>query len=253
MKIIFCAIYLLCSFTSHSGIIEPNVVWNKSEIKTCFLNNFDQLKNTQLATKLINNEYKFENRVLTQNEKDYIRFVVLSEFTSTKTNAFFYGFEDCRQNDNSDIIILGAKPINFITPIKINGFATLGERGAKKRISLSDGSYNYIYEKKENIRNILSLYKTDPSTIVHEFGHALGLAHEHIHPESKSDIRCLRSNITGIQTNNETLLSSTQIYTEYDNKSVMNYCYSTWNRGSFVNKVGSILSPKDKATLKAFY
>jgi hypothetical protein len=73
------------------------------------------------------------------------------------------------------------------------------------------------------------------SIAVHEFGHAIGFAHEQNRPDAPGECKLLRQG-----TNPDTLL------TPYDPASVMNYCNKRWNNDG-------MLSQLDIAAVKELY
>jgi hypothetical protein len=69
---------------------------------------------------------------------------------------------------------------------------------------------------------------------IHEFGHAIGFAHEQNSPSAPGECQILKTGPNG----DESL-------TPYDPHSVMNYCFMDWTDGN--------LSPLDKAAVKELY
>ena len=71
--------------------------------------------------------------------------------------------------------------------------------------------------------------------VVHEFGHVIGFAHEHIRSEAPSECKAEKRGTRG-----------TWNVTEYDRKSVMNYCNANWlGDGN--------LSPRDISAVQTVY
>ncbi len=83
---------------------------------------------------------------------------------------------------------------------------------------------------------------------VHEFGHALGFIHEHV----RSDAQECSADIESIGA------KGVKIISEYDEKSIMNYCSPTWTMYSVAERSSEddtleILSPLDKYSVAKYY
>lgn len=125
-----------------------------------------------------------------------------------------------------------------------------------KREKVPKYIYNYTREekndgfyKKSGYRPFVALTFVKPSTIVHEFGHILGLRHEHAHLDSEQDSNCDKRGVPGQGNDKEAFHSTTETVTDYDEKSIMNYRYIFSKRSKLDKNKGSILSKKDLETI----
>lgn len=185
---------------------------------------------------------------------------VTKEFTPARTGIYFTGFKDCEDTPNPDVVILRAAPkiILFDTP-SFRGRAVIGQDG--------EYSYNYgedgvpvkgvhgeyesgFYKKSGKVAHV-ALKSINPGTVIHEFGHVAGLRHEHIHEEAKYDPNC--SNRGVAYPTEEKFYDSAHVETNYDSRSIMNYCFLQTDRSKFNNMIGNILSSGDMQTLRAYY
>ncbi|MBC98367.1 MAG: hypothetical protein CME63_11490 [Halobacteriovoraceae bacterium] len=260
-KTLLVMIPALFSSVTHAGIIEPHVTWDKNELKTCFLSDESQLAQTQLKSKKYTKEnYDFSPKYLSKRKRENVKHIISKEFTPERTGLHFTGFIDCKNMRNPDVIVMRAasKIILLDTP-SFRGRAVIGQDGNFFYATDDDGNYvmdpdgtfhEGFFQKSGKVA-FVALRTTNAGTIVHEFGHVAGLRHEHIRPEAEQDDNC--HNFSVVWPTEEKLYDTAQLETNYDPLSIMNYCYLQTNRRKFEDKVGNILSEKDKQTLKAYY
>lgn len=174
--------------------------WTISEINVCF---------AEKETDYRMDEMQGPKRDWKQKEKELLQSVLEEEYTVQRTGYTFVGFKDCQDTEKINVIVGVRKGLLAQSAIGMKGVATLGMSGG-----LSD---RYSHAQGAVVLSPMGVSKT---TITHEFGHILGLMHEHEHPESPTTSKSLCPyylNSIGQQRN--------VIYTSFDKESVMNYCY----------------------------
>lgn len=207
-------LFLLINLQCLAGV-HVYTTWDKNSLKVCFSNGDKQAGTSSWK----------------EEDKDYVQRVVESEFSKKETGVYFTGFQNCKEATyQSDIIIYAKSALKRIFTSSV-GSSTLGRslvmmkgyRGAYGRIELYTSKLNY-------------------STIVHEFGHSAGLAHEQDHYDAhKIDSECS-------DTSSKTKKVFHYLYTTYDSESVMNYCFIHTKQG---RQAG--LSEGDKSLLRKMY
>ena len=186
----------------------------------------------------------FTGKKFTDAEKKGMRTAVTNAYTLENAKVEFVGWEVCPELISKGTVLL----FSFDNEFGAGGTASF--IGTQKIID------NGLYEKDPegnptvtiNIPGIMSKERNIcnrtqeacvGATIIHEFGHILGLAHEHIHP--KRDKEC--SNWLKDNPADQTFDSSYEKLGTYDGKSVMNYCYLyPWLK----NKKSGNFLPTDK-------
>lgn len=142
----------------------------------------------------------------------------------SKTGNEFIDFSDCDATTEAEVVVslvrfrnglqaYASDDLEFITDLK--------QQAPRMHVAISVGAV-----KK--------------STVVHEFGHVLGLGHEHERAEAPHDKACDGLNPSHL----EPQLILPRGY--YDNNSVMNYCY-------LLRHTNAGLSPGDIAALEHLY
>jgi len=179
--------------------VKTDTLWKKTDIKVCWFENANDdayAENRQIVHDII---YVTWNRTLSPEEvpeDEWVQFV---------------GWEECVSGDNHDIKMKEGPGAN-----RVNGLGT-------------DATYvNFNYSNpdapKWDIKRIA----------IHEFGHLLGLAHEH----NRVD--------TGDQCSYEPQgTDGNRYYGRWDHDSVMNYCNSRYK--------DSVLSPSDQYWILRVY
>jgi len=252
-KTLTTLVCLLPLISTQAGIYEPHTVWEKQKLTACFFSEESHVEITTLKSSVAAKAaYGFVPKKLSRNKKKKVIEAATREFTPGRTGIHFVGFKDCSETANPDVIVMraGAK-IFLFNDFKWGGMAVIGENGVQGiHSSLGRGYYKKI---KKPAYVVLKSFS--PTVIVHEFGHVAGLRHEHIHPDAQQDENCLnrRSQVNMDEPEKlEQIRNTAIIFTEYDERSVMNYCHMMLN--SFeINRSSSILSRKDMATLKEIY
>lgn len=248
-------ITLLFSMSSKAGIVEPNTLWDKTAVVTCWYDQEAQLGLTIInSVKMAKQKYDFVPKELSKKEKEKVQQAVERNFSPTRTGIHFIGWKDCSQTENPDLIVMEAKSrIPILNRPGFNGRAVIGEEGL---FSADEQTGATGYFGKSGLVSNVALYTQQSGTVVHEFGHVAGLRHEHIQEEAKDDDLCHKTQVPLNFKKPEGLEkphSTTLIFTEYDQKSIMNYCWLITQRKSLDKADGVILSEKDQETLRHFY
>lgn len=216
---------VLFAISSFANIHTGNV-WKNYDVTTCFASGEKGSRDEGYVLKV---------REWSEKDKTKIRNWVNSEYTAERTGVHFTGFLDCEDSPNADVIIFYNKNSKIKTFLfgGIHGLATMGP-------------YPGSVEGYPAASSFASISKSgmDKGTVVHEFGHVVGLAHEHNHPDAyKEDKgRCLDI------PKHFQAPKRDYVYEDYDRDSVMNYCKLHSSGGS---KVG--LSPKDISLIRKMY
>lgn len=183
--------------TSALAGIASTFNWTISEINVCFAE-----KETQYYVRGM----KGDKRDWRSKEKKRVQEILENEFTVDRTGYTFVGFKDCKDTENIHVVVGVRNILSKDTLMGVKGIATTGMK--RNRITSYESAYGAV---------LLSPFSISKTTVTHEFGHILGLMHEHNHPDSPVSV-CPYY----LENKKE---STSLIYTEFDKKSVMNYCY----------------------------
>lgn len=218
-----CSIFLALPFSYAFGGMASFNHWKISKINVCF---------AEKETEYFLNDMKGFKKDWKLREKIVIQKLLEEEFTLERTGYSFFGFQDCKNTKNINVVVGLRKRFSKSSLAGISAMATVGP--------LNTPLTNYIEATGAVVFSPTFLDKT---TIIHEFGHILGLEHEHDHPQAK--YKALKP-CPFYKDNSEDLTN--HIYTEFDERSVMNYCNS---EGHNLKKSG--LSAKDQELLLDIY
>lgn len=190
---------IFLSLSTKAGV-SVKKYWDKEAIKVCFA---DKKTNVVIeGTPNILANWKEE-------QKRNIQKMIENEYRAERTGYQFVGFKDCKDTINPDVLILR---LPTLSPVGLarNGMATTGPTSVQASTT---------YKSARGIVIFSSTGLKRPSTVVHEFGHILGLMHEHSHPDAMAEARsgCHHYTKTTRQENR-------YFYTPFDETSVMNYC-----------------------------
>lgn len=194
--------------------------WTISEINVCFADS--------------ETEYRVQGmegpkRDWKQKEKELVQKVLEEEYTSSRTGYTFVGFQDCQNTEKPNVVVGVRKGLSPHSIAGVKGVATTGMMGPT--ITSYEGAQGAV---------ILSPSGVSKTTITHEFGHILGLMHEHLHPNAKAGTGSLCPYYSS-----DSEFKRNLIYTDFDETSVMNYCYTFgpkgWKSGLSLNDQALIL------------
>lgn len=180
--------------------------WTISEINVCFAD-----KNTEYHVRGMEGP----TRNWKPKEKELVQKVLEEEYTSARTGYTFVGFQDCDETENINVIVGVRNGFSAHSIAGVKGVATTGMAGA--HITSYQGAQGAV---------ILSPMGVSKTTIIHEFAHILGLEHEHLHPDAKANTSSLCPYYS-----NDAERKRNLIYTDFDETSVMNYCYTFSPKG----------------------
>jgi hypothetical protein len=103
------------------NIAEPDIGWNKKDIKVCFAEPSD-IKASLFYSKSL--AYPNSLTAFTETQKEEIKSIITQEYTATTTGIHFIGWQDCKDAE-ADVYIhrVEDKKQSFL------GVATLGQSG----------------------------------------------------------------------------------------------------------------------------
>ena len=105
--------YLILIFATVSifaGIIEPEGVWDKKQIKTCFYDHESQLSETVLdSKKMMQSKYRAAPGSLSQNHQERVQSIITKEFSEELTEIHFTGWKKCSETDDYDLIVIAGE------------------------------------------------------------------------------------------------------------------------------------------------
>lgn len=206
------------SFAIQAGVIWK-YPWQKKNLTTCYAKAEAEIRNIgALRTHIFN---------WSEEEKETLERLLAQEYSRSRTGISFSSFKDCEQSPNSDIVLFKARNGGLL-----GGQASIGPK-RKGYVEGFPSAHGYVL-----------LYDLNLTNVTHEFGHVLGLQHEHLHPEAfDEDPNCLRRIL-----NAPAKLSEHYTYTPYNRTSIMNYCYTSAEGG---DKIG--LDAEDLENLRRLY
>ncbi len=199
MKFVLLSFILLAQ-SALAGVYSENT-WDHHDIVVCFADGEIDPRTES--------GYKIKVKNWNKSNKKHIEAWVKEEYSPERTGIYFTGWKSCNEDSDVDVVLF----YNSNSYIKrfvlgdIDGVAgDLGPRRENKVLGYP------------NARSIVAISKTgmNKGTVIHEFGHVAGLAHEHNHYDvPKADKACPH-----YERNFTTKLE----YTDFDPASIMSYC-----------------------------
>jgi len=234
-----CLLFILIPSILMASTGHKSIIWDKKEIKVCWLDNLPVPNNFFSTSQLKEIEGLGEFISLDEKNKSIISSSVQSGYTKELTGIHFTGWKTCQTDDGSDVVILIGS--NGEVGTTSQGQASLGRadaddiqkiRGTDKRafvfldVGMWEPDTNWI---RDDYIKFMAL---------HEFGHIAGLRHEHIRA------------IEGEEWHDPLFFSV------YDRRSVMNYIFmGELEENGLAITVGKKieLSPLDVHGLRCLY
>jgi hypothetical protein len=234
MKKLIAILGLIPTLSSFAGsLYTEGSLWDTKVIDVCFASGEKDKR------ELSGDNFRISN--WSEGNKKKIKGIINSEYKLERTGIAFDGWKNCDENPKAELVIFYGKKLigNLFTDIFTG--STLGLS------SIGPSAFQDLPQYM-NAKSFVWLYSDglNRATATHEFGHSLGLHHEHYRWEAGKDPRCKKAHVddAGIGPG----YAKAYIRGEYDPESIMSYC-TIREPGGF--KKG--LSPKDVELLKYLY
>jgi hypothetical protein len=229
------------SFAGQESIGEPHTVWKKRSISVCW-GKYQNISES-VASESMNSIGLIKMEVMKylshfdSKLKIAVKQIVQKEYNDDRIGITFTGWKECDDSANADVIIFAIKDTalgklnNFLTSDLPYGQATIGEAG---KSSAKAGYYKprthlkpFVFIRQVDISEgfVISPLDALRLTTLHEFGHLLGLRHEHARDEAVKDVNCHVTGTSVASPVGEDVDPSTKFYGVYDPNSIMNYCH----------------------------
>ncbi|MBS1962607.1 MAG: hypothetical protein JST04_10350 [Bdellovibrionales bacterium] len=212
---------------------EPDFLWKKSELRVCF-GSREEAAHTQILST------GFPERALDLLEpfpktvRNHIRRVVESAYRTSTTHIRFVGWQNCPtpfETSDVDVILLGfpvskeiSKRFDYSFP---SGRASVGLSNWEGTALENSSLRPFVFLDLGEFESEPGYVQNDfDFTVLHEFGHVLGLRHEHLSPRFAGDPFCRHSSHP--PHNTEKSWPHTASVGPYDPFSIMSYCLGDW-------------------------
>ena len=170
---------------------------------------------------------------LSELDKLQVKESITSEYNLAQTGIELVGWNDCNQDDVSDVIVFSedqTKAPKHFTDLSLvptyHGCSSIGDESPGSLLK----RFVLIKKLPDHQLKITSAQALEV-TALHEFGHLLGLRHEHARRfDAGQDVNCYTQGIALI----EAMGKTAKQYAAYDPNSMMNYCFDF----SLMNKTG---------------
>ncbi len=229
----------------HASLFRSDSLWKKNTLSICFAEKTKELVKVKSGF----GKYNFYNKSFSPSEKLKLKSWVLENYSLEKTNITFSGFESCTDKKSADVIIYFLSydlQENYYQTRE--GFASIGAEGKSNLFPEASGYvvFDRIFPKKE--------------IVVHEFGHLVGLAHEHNRPEMKNEECYKRIYEKTPIVSYEVFLSQREVKDnqfvalgDFDIQSIMNTCHLRKIRVESIPEAEIGLSTNDALLLRELY
>lgn len=250
---------------SSLGIIAENYVWKKRSISVCWAQK--QLSEELPQFSILRTLEHETVTELNDIDKSVIQNKVQEQFNKSMVGIEFVGWQRCDPSVKSDIYIFALDELTYAEYFP-PGEADIGTscqmfnlKARKKEIrKRMVGQPGYLFLSKATIKTLgPKLFKNPEVSLVrvalHEFGHIVGLIHEHYHKGAKQDPNCQEL----IKENpnfsvNPVDLGKDKAYSEYDAQSIMNECFLMKEDLKDQQSIADVrLSELDRHTLQCIY
>lgn len=224
------------SLASPPGIIEPNVKWNKLEVKVCWeseQSSFRDVHDSKMAKFMteIRGEAPEEYTFFNDEQKLKVQKIVETHYQKSLTGIHFTGWSNCKPGDLS-VKLYGVteKKTKYLNPFSsFIGFLSHWESDYYGMSSIGNSHFkNDKFDAPGEMGTQAMILKTlNTGTILHEFGHLAGLRHEHITDEvQKGEVCSLYSKLANYKfSSSEKMGESAHQVSVPDEYSIMGYCY----------------------------
>jgi hypothetical protein len=226
------------AFAEYESVGEGSTIWSKKQIKVCW-GGTESMSKTFVKTQMSSSEQTdlYLSSLISSMDpasKLTVKKTINQEYNAATIGITFSGWKSCLETPDADVILFTIKDDPhtamdqmFSSNLPI-GQATIGQGGELNR---QTDQWN---KSDKKLKPFVFLRKVEPSenlqlstaealkiTALHEFGHLLGLRHEHARLEAKNDLNC---KVGGVRLGEEVDLS-TDFYSVYDPNSIMSYCH----------------------------
>lgn len=226
-------LHIILSASAQASVAEPQSAWKKKSVKVCWGSPLDaERADLPKLSKLMIEHSEYES--FTSSDKRQVQETITREYNLKNTGIELVGWEDCEESDSSEVIVFSedlTKPPKHLTDLMFvasyHGCSSIGDESPGSLLK----RFVHIKKLPDYQLKLTSAQALDVIAL-HEFGHLVGLRHEHARRlDAMEDPNCYTQGIGLI----EAMGTSAKLYSVYDPNSIMNYCHAY----SLMNKTGN--------------
>ena len=203
----FILLSLISTSVFAGSLYSDDYQWRTKSIRACFAKGESGKRELEGQSATISS--------WSSGNKKQVQEWVTTEYSLARTGVEFTGWKDCKDDPAADVVVFyGRRSLkklllaDFIGNIRAE--STIGP-SAYGDIEGYEKAKAYVWLQTDGLTR---------GTVTHEFGHALGLHHEHYAWDAAKDPKCKDEPDAGAGPT----VARASVHGEYDSDSIMSYC-----------------------------